>query len=49
MGSGLVGPAQPQRATKPLQEARALCAQLGAVLAVDRVDDTLALATSRTA
>jgi class 3 adenylate cyclase/tetratricopeptide (TPR) repeat protein len=49
VGRCLVARAQPQRAAEPLQEARALCEQLGAVLAVDRVDDTLALATSRTA
>jgi tetratricopeptide (TPR) repeat protein len=50
-GSGrcLVALGRAQQATAPLREARELFAQLGAKPALERVDDLLAQAASRTA
>jgi class 3 adenylate cyclase/tetratricopeptide (TPR) repeat protein len=48
-GRCLIALGRPQEATAPLHEARELFAQLGAEPSIERVDDSLALATSRTA
>jgi class 3 adenylate cyclase/tetratricopeptide (TPR) repeat protein len=49
VGRCLVALGRPQEATTPLRDARELFAQLDAQPAVERVDDLLAQATSRTA